>query len=103
MSPNDSPRPESRLVKRSFGDCCRIARTLGMSMGEYQSRDDDSRGLAFTVCGGKLITGQPAPEWLARLNGCEVETIAREAIARGVVERSGRYAWALCQNLNSLS
>ena len=53
----------------------------------------DSRGLAFTVCGGMLTDGTAAPEWIARMNGWSHEEIAAEALARDAVKRSGRYRW----------
>jgi len=73
----------------------RIARTLGLSMGEYHGRDDDARGLAFTVCGGKRTNGEPAPDWLASLNGCDAYEIAVEALKRKAVRRVGRWGWAI--------
>ena len=77
----------------NLGDCNRIAQALGLSLGYRHSRDDDSRGLAFTVCGGKLVNGEDAPEWLANMNGDCVKTISREALRRNAVKRTGRWTW----------
>lgn len=75
------------------GDEARICRLLGMSMGEYNGRDDDARHLAFTVCGSKLTTGEKAPDWIASRNGCCAHEIAREAIRRNLVHPVGRWGW----------
>ncbi len=77
----------------TYGDCNRIAVALGLSPGEWHGRDDDARGLAFTVCGGELTDGSKPPPWLGRMNGWHVEEIAKEAIERHAVERVGRYGW----------
>jgi hypothetical protein len=79
----------------SYGDCCRIAQAIGLSLGEYERRNNDSRGLAFTVGGGKLNNGQEAEPWIARMNGWTVEEIAQEALNRQTVERSGRWKWTM--------
>lgn len=84
------------VVGLTNGDCCRIARAIGMSLGEYEGRDDDSRGLAFTVCGGKTVDGREEP-WIARMNGWPVEDIAAEAIKRNAVKKTGRWCWELIQ------
>lgn len=77
----------------SPGDCSRICEALGLSLGIRHGPMYDSRGLAFTVCGGMLTDGTAAPEWIARMNGWSHEEIAAEALARDAVKRSGRYRW----------
>lgn len=90
-------KPANRAVtirkRLCFGDHVRIAQVLGLSMGEYWGIDDDCRNLAFTVCGGQLVWGGAAPEWLASMNGCRVQAIAEEAIRRGAVRPAGRWEW----------
>lgn len=82
----------------TFGDFVRIAEALGLSMGEYWGRDDDFRNLAFTVCGGQLVWGESAPEWLVKLNGCCVDTIAKEALKRGAIRPVGRWGWEMVKS-----
>lgn len=77
----------------TYGDCCRIAQAIGMSLGEYHGRDDDARGLAFTVGAGQLNNGKPAEPWIANMNGWPVEDIAIEALKRKAVKRVGRWNW----------
>jgi len=77
----------------TYGDCCRIAQAIGLSLGEYEGRDNDGRGLAFTICGGKLNNGHEAEPWIARMNGWPVEDIADEALRRKAVRKVGRWAW----------
>ena len=55
---------DSKFNHLTYGECCRIAQAIGLSLGEYEGRDNDSRGLAFTVCGGKLINGHEAAPWI---------------------------------------
>ena len=50
-----------------------VARKLGLSV---------KGGLGFTVSGGRLVDGRKAPDWVAKLNGCCVHEIAREAERR---------------------
>jgi hypothetical protein len=49
--------------------CRALAESLGMSVS------DD--GVAFTVCGAQLVNGEPAPYWIARMNGLTVEEVAK--------------------------
>jgi hypothetical protein len=87
----------------SAGDCSRICEALGMSLGICHGPMDDSRGLAFTVCGGMLTDGTTAPAWIARMNGWSHEEIAAEALARDAVRRSGRYQWESLPNARLLA
>lgn len=77
-----------RLARRTNGDDERICVALGMSLG-----DGESAGLAFTFCGGQLVNGDRAPEWIAANNGNCVDEIADEAIERNAVEPVGRWGW----------
>jgi hypothetical protein len=77
----------------TYGDCCRIAQAIGLSLGEYDCRDDDSRELAFTIHDGQLNNGHETEPWIARMNGWPVEDIADEALRRKAVKRVGRWAW----------
>jgi hypothetical protein len=77
----------------TYGDCCRIAQAIGLSLGEYEGRDNDGRGLAFTFCGGQLNNGHEAEPWIARMNGWPVKDIADEALRRKAVKKVGRWAW----------
>jgi hypothetical protein len=62
-----------------------------MSLGEYEGRNEDNSGLAFTVAGGKTVDGREVP-WIARMNGWPVEDIAADAIKRNAVKKTGRRA-----------
>lgn len=62
-------KTKSRLVEKlSTRQVRKIVRDLGLSIS------DD--GLAFTVCGGQLLNGHTAPEWIADLNGCDCFEVA---------------------------
>lgn len=57
---------------------CRLAKQYCTLVGMSVSKD----GLAFTVMGGRLTSGQEAPEWIASLNGCTVEEAVPRIAAR---------------------
>ena len=50
-----------------------IVESVGMSVED---------GLAFTVCGGQLVNGQVAPDWVVRLNGSCIYDVAEEVLER---------------------
>lgn len=62
-------------------------------MGDNWGPNDDCRDLAFTVCGSQLTTGEPAPGWIASLNGCPADEIAAEALKRKAIIPKGRWWW----------
>lgn len=61
------------MPELTYRRACKITRSLGMSVSD---------GLGFTVCGGQLVNGEDAPDWVAEMNGWSVEEIARSAQAR---------------------
>lgn len=65
----------------SFKQAKAVTRRLGLSV---------SGGLGFTVRGGRLVDGSTAPDWIAKLNGCCVHEIAREAKRRGICFTANR-------------
>lgn len=79
--------------KLTHGDCLRICVTIGMALGEKHSREDDARGLAFTVGGGHLRNGDMPELWIAAMNGWPAEDIAIECCRRKAVKRVGRWGW----------
>lgn len=83
----------STSERLSYRDCFKIAECIGMSLGEYGGPNDDTRGLAFTIAGGRLLDATDAPKWLADMNGSPVEDIAIEALKRRLVRRDGRWNW----------
>jgi hypothetical protein len=56
----------------------KIVRAAGMSVED---------GLAFTVCGGQLVNGEDAPDYIKEVNGSPVD----EAAA-AIIEAEGRAA-----------
>jgi hypothetical protein len=59
----------------TYRQMAKVCRSVGMSV----SND----GLAFTVCNGRLVNGDHAPEWIRRINGCTVEEAARAIQSHG--------------------
>lgn len=55
----------------TYRQATRVCRSLGLSVSD---------GLAFTVCGGQLVNGEDAPEWLRCMNGWPVEDVASAAL-----------------------
>lgn len=70
--------------KPTYRQQLRLVRELGLAT--------EGDGCAFTVTGGELVSGEKAPGWLAKLNGCSYEEIVTEAIARkAVVFKNGTW------------
>lgn len=58
----------------TYRKAVRIVRQAGMSVED---------GLGFTVCGGQLVNGEPAPRHLIEMNGSHVEDIAARIAGEG--------------------
>lgn len=62
-------------MRLSYRKSIAIVESVGMAY-------DDETKLAFTVCGGQLVNGNAAPDWIKELNGECVLVAAEDIIKR---------------------
>ena len=68
-STNEGMPAMKERASMTYRQAIRIVRVAGMSV---------ENGLAFTVCGGQLVSGEDAPDQIKRMNGWPVQDVASE-------------------------